>query len=85
MHNPTTVNQQGNDIGSQYRSAIFYHDDEQRQTALKIKDHVDKSGKWPRKIMTEIGPAKDFYPAEGYHQDYLEKNPGGYTCHFLRD
>jgi methionine-S-sulfoxide reductase len=85
MHNPTTVNQQGNDIGSQYRSAIFYHDDEQRQTALKSKDHVDKSGKWPRKIMTEIVPAKEFYPAEGYHQDYLEKNPGGYTCHFLRD
>src|SRR5690606_18674896 len=85
MHNPTTVNQQGNDIGSQYRSAIFYHSEEQKQTALRVKAEVDQSGKWPRKVVTEIVPAKTFYSAEAYHQDYLEKNPGGYTCHFLRD
>lgn len=85
MHDPTTVDRQGNDRGSQYRSAIFYHNDEQKQTALKVKAEVDQSGKWPGKVVTEITPVKEFYPAEGYHQDYLEKNPGGYTCHFVRD
>jgi methionine-S-sulfoxide reductase len=85
MHNPTTVNQQGNDIGSQYRSAIFYHSDEQRKTAERIKAEVDAAGKWGAKVVTQIVPAKEFYKAEDYHQDYLEKNPGGYTCHFLRD
>jgi len=85
LHDPTTKNRQGNDIGTQYRSAIFYHDDAQRQTALKIKEEIHRSGKWPTPVVTEIVPAKPFYPAEEYHQDYLQKNPGGYTCHYLRD
>jgi len=85
MHDPTTSNQQGNDIGTQYRSAIFYLNDQQRRTAEAVKARVDASGKWKRPIVTEIAPAGDFWPAESYHQDYLEKNPGGYTCHFLRD
>ena len=85
LHDPTTKNRQGNDVGTQYRSAIFYHGEEQRQTALKVKDEVQRLGKWKREIMTEIVPAGPFYPAEGYHQDYLIKNPGGYHCHYLRD
>jgi peptide methionine sulfoxide reductase msrA/msrB len=85
LHDPTTVNRQGNDRGTQYRSAIFYHDDEQRRIAEKVKAEVDKSGKWPAKVVTEIVPAGPFYLAEGYHQDYLQKHPDGYTCHFLRD
>ena len=85
LHDPTTLNRQGNDIGSQYRSAIFYHDEQQRTIAEKVKARVDQSGKWPRKVVTEIIPAKPFYSAEDYHQDYLQKNPGGYTCHYLRD
>jgi peptide methionine sulfoxide reductase msrA/msrB len=85
MHDPTTMNRQGNDIGTSYRSAIFYTSDEQRKTAEAVKERVNASGKWPRPIVTEITKASDFWPAEDYHQDYLEKNPGGYTCHFLRD
>jgi peptide methionine sulfoxide reductase msrA/msrB len=85
LHDPTTPNRQGNDMGSQYRSAIFYHDDEQRKVAERVKAEVDKSGKWPAKVVTQIVAASTFYPAEGYHQDYLQKNPGGYTCHYLRD
>jgi methionine-S-sulfoxide reductase len=85
MHDPTTKNRQGNDLGSQYRSAIFYHSPEQRQKAEEVKLKVDKSGKWKKPVVTEIVPAKPFYPAENYHQRYLQKNPGGYTCHFLRD
>ena len=85
LHDPTTRNQQGNDIGSQYRSVIFFHDDGQREAAERIKQEVEHSGKWKRPVTTEIIPAKEFYPAEDYHQDYLQKNPGGYTCHFLRD
>ena len=85
MHDPTTPNRQGGDRGTQYRSAIFFHSDEQKQTAQKVKDEVDRAGKWGAKVVTEITPAKEFYKAEDYHQDYLEKNPGGYTCHFLRD
>ncbi len=85
MHDPTTPNRQGNDVGTQYRSAIFYHTDEQRATAEKVKAAVEKSGKWKRPVSTEIVPFKKWWPAEGYHQDYLEKNPGGYTCHWLRD
>ena len=85
MHDPTTMNRQGNDIGTSYRSAIFYTSDEQRKTAEAVKERVNASGKWPRPIVTEITRASDFWPAEGYHQDYLQKNPGGYTCHFLRD
>jgi peptide methionine sulfoxide reductase msrA/msrB len=85
MHDPTTSNRQGNDIGSQYRSAIFYHSEAQKLTALKVKELVNASGKWPRPLVTEIVAATPFYPAEDYHQDYLLKNPGGYTCHFIRD
>ena len=85
MHDPTTRNRQGNDVGSQYRSAIFYHSEEQRETAERVKKEVDASGKWSRPIVTEIVPAGPFWSAEGYHQDYLVKNPNGYTCHFLRD
>lgn len=85
MHDPTTPNRQGNDVGTQYRSAIFYHGDEQRATAEKVKAAVEKAGKWKRPLTTEIVPFKKWWPAEAYHQDYLEKNPGGYTCHWLRD
>jgi len=85
MHNPTTVNQQGNDVGSQYRSAIFFHSPEQKRVAEEVKAKVDQSGKWKKPIVTEIVPASAFYSAEDYHQDYLVKNPGGYTCHFVRD
>lgn len=85
LHDPTTVNRQGNDRGSQYRSAIFYHSDEQKKTAEAVKARVEKSGKWKQPIVTEIVPAKEFYPAEDYHQDYLQANPNGYTCHYVRD
>ena len=84
MHDPTTKNRQGNDIGSSYRSAIFYQDDEQRQIAERVKAKVDKSGAWKRPVVTEIVPAKTFWTAEEYHQDYLQKNPNGYTCHYVR-
>lgn len=85
MHDPTTRNRQGNDAGSQYRSAIFTLDEEQRRIAQEVKAKLEASGKWKRPIVTEIVPASDFWPAEEYHQDYLKKNPGGYTCHYLRD
>lgn len=85
MHDPTTLNRQGNDVGSQYRSAIFYFNDSQKQTAETVKARVDKSGKWRRPVVTEIAAAKTWYPAESYHQKYLKRNPGGYTCHFMRD
>ena len=85
MHDPTTLNQQENDVGSQYRSAIFHTSDEQKQIAERLKARVDKSGKWKRPVVTEITPASVFYPAENYHQNYLVKNPGGYSCHYLRD
>jgi peptide methionine sulfoxide reductase msrA/msrB len=85
IHDPTTLNSQGNDRGSQYRSAIFYHSDEQRAVAEKVKAQVAASGKWLRPLATQIVAAGPFYKAEEYHQDYLQKNPGGYTCHFLRD
>ncbi|HET7435201.1 MAG TPA: bifunctional methionine sulfoxide reductase B/A protein [Thermoanaerobaculia bacterium] len=85
MHDPTTMNRQGNDVGSSYRSAIFYHNDEQRQIAERVKAKVDASGAWKRPVVTEIVPAKKFWSAEDYHQDYLQKNPGGYTCHYVRN
>jgi peptide methionine sulfoxide reductase msrA/msrB len=85
MHDPTTKNRQGGDVGSQYRSAIFYASEAQRHAAEAVRANVEASGKWRRPIATEIVPASDFWPAEEYHQDYLVKNPGGYTCHFLRD
>ncbi len=85
LHDPTTLNKQGNDTGTQYRSAIFYHDENQQKSAIKVKEEVNQSKKWPKPIVTEIVPAQEFYPAEGYHQDYLQKNPHGYTCHYLRN
>ena len=85
LHDPTTLNRPGNDVGTQYRSAIFYNSGEQRVTAEVVKARVDASGKWKRPVVTEIAEASTWYPAEGYHQDYLQKNPGGYTCHWLRD
>lgn len=85
MHNPTTANQQGNDKGTQYRSAIFYHSEEQKNIANEVIKSVNDSKKWPNPIVTEVLKASKFYPAEDYHQDYLQKNPGGYTCHWLRD
>ncbi len=83
-HDPTTLNRQGNDIGSSYRSAIFYHDEEQRKVAERVKAKVNASGKWKRPVVTEITKASEFWTAEDYHQDYLIKNPGGYTCHYDR-
>ena len=85
MHDPTTKNRQGNDVGTQYRSAIFYANDEQKRVAEEVKARLERSGRWKRPITTEIVPAGPFTSAEGYHQDYLEKHPGGYTCHFMRD
>jgi methionine-S-sulfoxide reductase len=85
LHDPTTPNQQGNDIGAQYRSVIFYLNDEQKQTAEKVKKEVDQSGVFKRPVITQIVPASPFYSAEDYHQDYLQKNPEGYMCHVWRD
>jgi peptide methionine sulfoxide reductase msrA/msrB len=85
LHDPTTANRQGNDVGTQYRSAIFFNSEDQRRGAERIKAEVDKSGKWSAKVVTQIVPASTFYPAEGYHQDYLQKHADGYTCHFLRN
>lgn len=85
MHDPTTKNRQGNDIGSQYRSAIFYANEAQRQVAEQGKLRAQASGRWKAPIVTEITPAGPFTPAHEGHQDYLQKYPGGYTCHWLRD
>jgi len=85
MHDPTTLNRQGNDVGSQYRSAIFFHSEQQKQTALTLIQRIDKSGAWHGKLTTEIAPAGVFYPAEDYHQKYLVKHPGGYDNHYLRN
>ncbi|MBI3071848.1 MAG: bifunctional methionine sulfoxide reductase B/A protein [Deltaproteobacteria bacterium] len=85
MHDPTTPNRQGNDVGTQYRSAIFFKTEEQRVTALRVRAAVEKSGKWKGKIVTEIVAAGPFFRGETFHQDYLQRNPGGYTCHFLRE
>lgn len=85
MHDPTTENRQGNDVGTQYRSAIFVTSEEQKKIAERVKARVGKSGKWRAPIATEIVDASPFTPAEGYHQDYLQKNPGGYTCHYMRE
>jgi peptide methionine sulfoxide reductase msrA/msrB len=85
MHDPTTPNRQGNDRGTQYRSVIFYHSAEQMQTAERVKRQVNAAGKWSNPLVTEIVAADDFWPAEDHHQDYLQKNPDGYTCHWIRD
>ncbi|GAA6209374.1 peptide-methionine (S)-S-oxide reductase MsrA [Cognatishimia sp. WU-CL00825] len=84
IHDPTTPNRQGNDVGSSYRSAIYYVDSEQKAVALDTIADVDASGLWPGKVVTQVEPAGDFWQAEEFHQDYLEKNIGGYTCHFPR-
>lgn len=84
MHDPTTADRQGNDRGSQYRSAIFYTDEGQCDAAIALIREINEAGFLPGPVMTQIVPAGPFYEAESYHQDYLEKNPGGYTCHFVR-
>ena len=84
IHDPTTPNRQGNDVGTQYRSVIFYQSPEQGRVARQVKERADRSGKLDAPIATQIVPAQRFYGAEDYHQDYLQKNPGGYTCHFVR-
>ena len=83
-HDPTTLNRQGNDRGTQYRSAIFYADAEQKRVAEEMIDAINASGKWPGEIATTLEPAQTFWEGEKYHQDYLQKNPGGYTCHWVR-
>jgi methionine-S-sulfoxide reductase len=84
LHDPTTLNRQGNDRGTQYRSVIFYSSPEQQKIAQQVKEETDRSGKWKAPVVTEITAASTWYPAEEYHQDYLQKNPNGYTCHYLR-
>lgn len=84
MHNPTTLNRQGNDFGTQYRSAIFYVDEDQKRTAEEVIRTVEGSGEWKARIVTEVVPFREFYRAEEYHQKYLVKNPRGYTCHYIR-
>ena len=84
IHDPTTVNRQGNDIGTSYRSAIYYADEAQKAVAIDTIADVDASGLWPGKVVTQVEPVSDFWEAEDYHQDYLVKNPRGYTCHFPR-
>ncbi|MDD2681264.1 MAG: peptide-methionine (S)-S-oxide reductase MsrA, partial [Patescibacteria group bacterium] len=83
IHNPTTLNQQGNDKGTSYRSAIFYSTEEEKKEAELFIDIVNKSKRWQAPVVTKIEPFINFYPAEDYHQDYLQKNPGGYTCHTI--
>ena len=84
IHDPTTVNRQGNDVGMSYRSAIFYTSPEQKSVAEDTIADVDASGLWPGKVVTEVAPVGDFWEAEPEHQDYLERIPNGYTCHFVR-
>jgi peptide-methionine (S)-S-oxide reductase len=84
IHDPSTRNRQGNDIGASYRSAIFYATDEQRRIAEDTIADVDASGLWPGKVVTEVVPLGEFWEAEPEHQDYLLQNPGGYTCHYVR-
>jgi peptide-methionine (S)-S-oxide reductase len=82
-HDPTQLNRQGNDVGTQYRSAIFYHNDEQKKLSEEFKKQLDASGTWPSLIVTEIVPLKEFYPAEDYHQNYFNDNPGQPYCSFV--
>ena len=84
IHDPTTLNRQGGDIGNQYRSAVFYTSERQREIAVQTMRDVENSGLWPAKLVTEITPAGAFWQAETVHQDYLERYPNGYTCHFPR-
>lgn len=84
IHDPSTVDRQGNDIGSSYRSALFIRNEQERSDAEEIIGIVDESGRWPGKVVTTLEPFTKFWPAEDYHQDYLVKHPNGYTCHFER-
>ena len=84
IHDPTTLNRQGNDIGTSYRSAIFYHNEEQKQVATELIKELTETKIYSRPIVTTVTPESDFWDAEEYHQDYLQKNPDGYTCHFIR-
>jgi methionine-S-sulfoxide reductase len=84
MHDPTTLNSQGNDRGSSYRSAIFYHSEAQKKQAEAFIKKLNEKGKWGKPVVTEVTKAGKYWKAEDYHQDYLEKKPDGYTCHFLR-
>jgi peptide-methionine (S)-S-oxide reductase len=84
IHDPTTLNRQGNDVGMSYRSAIFYTNPEQKAAAEDTIADVEASGLWPGKVVTEVSPVGDFWEAEPEHQDYLERIPNGYTCHFIR-
>lgn len=84
IHDPTTSNRQGNDIGTQYRSAIFFTSEKQKEEAQSVIDKVNKSNAWKAPVVTQVVKAGEFWNAEDYHQDYLQKNPGGYTCHFER-
>jgi len=84
IHDPSTVDRQGNDIGSSYRSALFIQNEQERSDAEEIIRIVDESGRWPGKVVTTLEPFTKFWPAEDYHQDYLVKHPNGYTCHFER-
>lgn len=84
IHDPSTANRQGNDRGSSYRSGIYYTSDEQRRVALATIEDVNASGLWPGKVVTEVEPAGPFWQAEPEHQDYLDRNPNGYTCHYAR-
>jgi peptide-methionine (S)-S-oxide reductase len=83
IHNPTTLNRQGNDVGTSYRSAIFYGNEEERKEAEDFIGIVNQSKRWKDPVVTTLEPLTTFYPAEEYHQDYLQKNPGGYTCHVI--
>ena len=84
IHDPTTPDRQGNDIGRSYRSEIFYVTDEQREVALQTIKDIDSSGVWPNKVVTSVTKASEFWEAEPEHQDYLQRYPNGYTCHFIR-
>ncbi len=83
IHNPTTLNQQGNDIGTSYRSTIFYENEEEKKEAENFINIVNKSKRWQKPVVTTLEHLNKFYPAEEYHQDYLQKNPDGYTCHAI--
>jgi peptide-methionine (S)-S-oxide reductase len=84
IHDPTTNNRQGNDVGTSYRSAIFYLDDEQKQIAVQTIADIEDSGRWPGTVATEVNPAGEFWEAEPEHQNYLQRYPSGYTCHYIR-
>ena len=85
LHDPTTLNRQGNDVGTQYRSALFPNSPQQKATAESVIARVNASGKWKQPITTSVEPEATWYSAESYHQDYLRKHPGGYSCHFMRE